>query len=65
MKTQCNEMCALQVGEAMASFERQLWSLARDYHGLAQRQPRRLVDVARVVEMQQQVRGRGCCSWSV
>jgi hypothetical protein len=46
----------MQVGEAMASFERQLWALARDYHGLAQQQPRRLVDVARVVEMQQQVR---------
>jgi hypothetical protein len=45
----------MQVGEAMASFEQQLWSLARDYHAVAQRQPRRLVDVARVVEMQQQV----------
>ncbi|WIA31171.1 hypothetical protein OEZ86_001178 [Tetradesmus obliquus] len=44
-----------QVGEAMTSFERRLWSLARDYHALAQRQPRRLVDVARVVEMQQQM----------
>uniref|UniRef100_A0A383WAU5 Exocyst complex component Sec6 n=1 Tax=Tetradesmus obliquus TaxID=3088 RepID=A0A383WAU5_TETOB len=44
-----------QVGEAMTSFERRLWSLARDYHTLAQRQPRRLVDVARVVEMQQQM----------
>lgn len=44
-----------QVSEAMTSFERRLWSLARDYHALAQRQPRRLVDVARVVEMQQQM----------
>jgi hypothetical protein len=53
----------LQVGEAMASFERRLWGLARDYHALAQRQPRRLVDVARVVEMQQQVRERAGCEW--
>jgi hypothetical protein len=53
----------MQVGEAMASFERQLWSLARDYHGLAQRQPRRLVDVARVVEMQQQVRALQLPQW--
>lgn len=51
---------ACQVGETMTSFERRLWSLARDYHLLAQRQPRMLVDVARVVEMQEQVRTIQC-----
>lgn len=44
-----------QVDEAMQSFEKRLWSLARSYHTLAQQQPRVLVDVARIVEMQEQV----------
>eukprot|EP00775_Hariotina_reticulata_P004969 gene4969-5210_t len=44
-----------QVSETMTSFEVRLWSMARDYHQLAQQQPRQLVDVARVVEMQEQM----------
>jgi hypothetical protein len=48
----------MQVSEVMVSFESRLWGLARDYHRLAQRRPGQLVDVARVVEMQEQVCGR-------
>lgn len=49
--------CLLQVGDTMVAFERRLWSLARNYHALAQQAPRTLVDIARIVEMQEQVRG--------
>jgi hypothetical protein len=45
----------LQVGDTMVTFQRRLWSLARNYHALAQQAPRTLVDVARIVEMQEQV----------
>lgn len=41
----------------MVVFERRLWSLARNYHALAQQSPRTLVDVSRIVEMQEQVGG--------
>eukprot|EP00879_Flechtneria_rotunda_P007701 GHRR01008074.1.p1 GENE.GHRR01008074.1~~GHRR01008074.1.p1 ORF type:complete len:855 (+),score=308.81 GHRR01008074.1:359-2923(+) len=44
-----------QVFNAMTMFERRLWSLARNYHALAQQQPRMLVDIARIVEMQEQM----------
>lgn len=45
----------MQVGDSMVTFQRRLWTLARNYHALAQQQPRTLVDVARIVEMQEQV----------
>eukprot|EP00878_Enallax_costatus_P014740 GHUV01015423.1.p1 GENE.GHUV01015423.1~~GHUV01015423.1.p1 ORF type:complete len:364 (+),score=71.44 GHUV01015423.1:323-1414(+) len=44
-----------QVGDAMQTFERRLWSLAWSYHTLAQQKPRTLVDIARIVEMQEQM----------
>jgi hypothetical protein len=43
----------------MVAFERRLWSLARKYHALAQQSPRTLVDVSRIVEMQEQVGDMG------
>jgi hypothetical protein len=45
----------LQVDEAMARFEARLWERARDAQKLAQTDPAVLVDLARVVEMQEQV----------
>lgn len=39
----------------MIAFERKLWALVRNYHALAQQAPRTLVDIARIVEMQEQV----------
>jgi hypothetical protein len=41
----------------MVVFERRLWALARNYHALAQQAPKTLVDIARIVEMQEQVTG--------
>lgn len=38
----------------MIVFERRLWVLARNYHALAQQAPKTLVDIARIVEMQEQ-----------
>lgn len=46
---------APQVGETMVIFERRLWALARNYHALAQQAPKTLVDIARIVELQEQV----------
>ena len=42
----------------MVVFERRLWALARNYHALAQQAPKTLVDIARIVEMQEQASGR-------